>query len=220
MAEQSTLGVLDLEHEGISRLFEEVSDPEAHRTEVLFDITRRLAAHVAVEQSVFEPLARDREIIGPETADGLKDDYHEIERLLVLIERRKLNSPDIPQLVTELKDIFEGHVKRFSESINSRAATALSPEELRELRERMESADETILSHPHPHLLSLGPISRFTTKLAARFDGLRDRTVRNRYLPPSGRDPEALAAADPGLQSGGMPSGQPRSNHGSKGVRS
>ena len=217
MADNSALGVLDFEHEGISRLFEDVSDPEAHRTEVLFDITRRLAAHVAVEQSVFEPLAREREIIGPDTADELKEDYSEIERLLVLIERRKVNSPDVPELVTELKDVFEAHVKRFSESIRDRAASELSPQELHDLRRRMENADETILSHPHPHLLSLGPISRFTTKLVAGFDRLRDRTVHNRYLPSSGRDPDALAAADPRLQSGRMRSAQERIGQDPKG---
>lgn len=219
MAEDSALGVLDFEHEGISRLFEDVSDPQAHRSEVLFDITRRLAAHVAVEQSVFLPLAREREIVGPDTADELKDGYHEMERLLVLIERRKVNSPDVPQLVTELKDVFEAHVRRFSDSINERAASALSGEELRDLRQRMETADATILSHPHPHLLSLGPISRFTTKLVARFDQLRDRTVRNRYLPSSGRDPEALAAADPRLQSGRMRAAQDRNGQEPEGDR-
>lgn len=199
MAEKSGLGVLDHEHEGISRLFDAVSDPDADRIEVLFDITRRMAAHISVEQSVFEPVVRDRQLGGPETADGLNEDYHEMQRLLVLIERRKVNSPDIPQMVKELKDIFDRHTRRFSESISGDATAHLSPEELDELRHRMENADEMILSHPHPHLLSLGPISRFTTRVAARFDRLRDRTVRNRYLPSSATDREALETADPRL---------------------
>lgn len=199
MAEQRALGVLDFEHEGISRLFDEVSDPEADRVEVLFDITRRLAAHISVEQSVFLPVARDREIGGPDMAEQLEQDYHEMQRLLVLIERRKVNSPDIPQLVTELKDVFEDHTRRFSESIRGGATDTLSPDELGRLRNRLENADEMILSHPHPHMLSLGPISRLTTRIAARFDKLRDLTVRNRYVPSSGSDREALRAADPRL---------------------
>ena len=199
MADQCDLGVLDFEHEGISRLFDQVSDPDADRIEILFDITRRLAAHISVEQSVFLPVARDREIVGPGMADSLAEDYHEMQRLLVLIERRKMNSPDIPDLVTELKEIFGNHTRRFTESISGRAADQLSDGELADLRERMESADGTILSHPHPHLLSLGPISRLTTRLAARFDRMRDQTVRNRYVPPSGSDREDLRKADPRL---------------------
>src|SRR5579884_3303777 len=111
MAEQRGLGVLDHEHEGISRLFDQVSDPDADRVEVLFDINRRLAAHVSVEQSVFLPVARDKEIGGPDKAEELEHDYHEMQRLLVLIERRKFNSPDLPELVTELKDVFEAHTR-------------------------------------------------------------------------------------------------------------
>lgn len=199
MAEDRALGVLDFEHEGIAQLFGQVSDPDADRTEVLFDITRRLAAHISVEQSMFLPVARDPEIGGRETAELLERDYHELQRLLVLIERRKVNSPDIPQMVTELKDVFEDHVERF-EAVREAAAQHCSAEELDDLRQRMENADETILSHPHPHLLSLGPLSRLTTRLAGRVDRMRDRTVRNRYLPPSGSDRHALRKADPRLQ--------------------
>lgn len=199
MADNPGLGVLDHEHEGISRLFEAVSDPDADRIEILFDITRRMAAHISVEQSVFEPVVRERGIGGPDMADGLNQDYHEMQRLLVLIERRKVNSPDIPQMVTELRDVFDRHTRRFAETISGGAADQLTADELDQLRHRLENADETILSHPHPHLLSLGPISRFTTRVAARIDRMRDRTVRNRYLPSSATDRDALESADPRL---------------------
>ena len=199
MAEDRALGVLDFEHEGIAQLFDQVSDPGADRIEILFDITRRLAAHISVEQSVFLPVVRDREITGPGAAGRLEGDYHELQRLLVLIERRKVNSPDIPQLVTELKDVFEDHLRRFQE-VREAAVHQCSAEELDDLRRRMDNADETILSHPHPHLLSLGPLSRLTTRLAGRVDRMRDRTVRNRYLPSSGSDRDALREADPRLQ--------------------
>ncbi|HET6917743.1 MAG TPA: hemerythrin domain-containing protein [Acidimicrobiales bacterium] len=210
MADQCDLGVLDYEHEGISRLFGQVSDPEADRIEILFDITRRLAAHISVEQSMFLPVARDRDIGGPGVLESLEEDYHEMQRLLVLIERRKMNSPDIPELVTELKDAFGDHIQRFAESLSAGTADQLSDRELAELRERMENADGTILSHPHPHMLSLRPISRLTTRLAARFDRARDLTVRNRYVPSSGSDREALREADPRLEPGPAAEGQRR----------
>ena len=188
MADQCDLGVLDLEHECIARLFDQVSEPDADRSEVLFDIIRRLTAHITVEQSVFVPVLRDRDIGSPEAAGHLGEDYHEMQRLLVLIERRKVNSPDVPDLVTELNNVFKTHVGRFVESIHADTLNTLTEQELNDLRERMENANDTVLSHPHPHLLSLGPISRLTTRLAARFDMLRDRTVRNRYVTPSGSD--------------------------------
>jgi hypothetical protein len=197
MEADRTLGVLDFEHEGINRLFDDVSNPDADRPEVLLAITRRLAAHIAVEQSLFLPVVRDRGLGGPDMPDGLETEYHDMQRLLVLIERRKVNSPDMPQLVTDLKDVFGAHIRRFSECLCGEVTERLTADELDELRDRMEGADETILSHPHPHLLSLGPVSRMTTRLVARFDRLRDRTVRNRYLPTSGTGRDALDDADP-----------------------
>lgn len=53
------------------------------------------------------------------------------------------------------------------------------------MAEKITAADDMVLSHPHPHLLSLGPLATVTTRLASRFDRLRDRTVNNRQPPPA-----------------------------------
>jgi molybdopterin converting factor small subunit len=183
MAGNGGLGVLEKEHADIEELFERVSDPDANRRKVLQEILKRISTHIAVERGVFYPVMTDKGFGGPEAAQKLKDDYEEMERLLVLIERRKVNSPDIPQLVTELRDRFIDHNREFAERVKPDCMSDLSPEELQDLDERMASADDVILSHPHPHMLALGPISRLTTRLAASFDRLRDRTVDNRMMP-------------------------------------
>lgn len=182
MAMQRGLGVLEREHSDIESLFDEVSDPGVNRPKVLQDIMKRLATHIAVEQAVFFPVVTERHLCADGTAEALKGEYEEMERLLILIERRKVNSPDIPSLVTELKDVFSAHTERFAGEIRPAALAEMSPEDLAELDQKMESADEVILSHAHPHMLSLGPISRFTTRLASKFDSLRDRTVNNRTM--------------------------------------
>jgi hypothetical protein len=183
MAGNGGLDVLEREHADIEELFEKVSDPDANRRKVLQEILKRTSTHIAVERAVFFPVVSDKGLGGPETAEKLKQDYDEMERLLVLIQRRKVNSPDMPELVTELRDRFIDHNREFSEHVKPGCMSTLSPAELEELNEKMQSADDVILSHPHPHLLSLGPISRFTTRLAASFDRLRDRTVDNLVMP-------------------------------------
>lgn len=182
MAGNGGLAVLEREHADIEDLFEKVSDPGTNRRKVLQEILKRISTHIAVERAVFYPVVTDRGLGGPETAQRLKGDYEEMERLLILIERRKVNSPDMPDLVTELRDRFVDHNREFDERVKPGCMSALSPEELDDLNQKMRSADDVILSHPHPHLLSLGPISRFTTRLAARFDQVRDRTVNNRAM--------------------------------------
>jgi hypothetical protein len=108
-----------------------------------------------------------------------------MERLMVLIERRKVNSPDLPDLVTDLRAATLEHVERVRSRLNPALRDALSEEELAEMAEKITAADEMVVSHPHPHLLSLGPLANLTTRLASRFDRLRDRTVNNRQ-PPNG----------------------------------
>jgi hypothetical protein len=177
--------VLEEQHGRITRLFEEVSDPDADRPRTLTLLLREIAAHVAAERAEVYPEVRSRGIGGDGFPDELKSDYDEIDRLLVLIERRKANSPDVPQLVTELKDAIEGHLSRCRSALYPAIAGDLSPEQERDLAEKLVNAEEMVASHPHPHLLSLGPVSNWLTKHLARFDFLRDKTVTN--IPPPQR---------------------------------
>jgi hypothetical protein len=183
MAGQGALGVLDREHAGIDELFEKVSSPEENRGQVLNELVQRIATHIAVERGVFYPVVTEKELGGPEAVQTLERDYKEMERLLVLIERRKINSPDMPDLVTDLKTAFEEHRRQFTENISPASEELLSPDERAELEEKMNSAADVIVTHPHPHMLSLGPVSRLTTRLAVVFDRLRDRTVDLRMMP-------------------------------------
>jgi hypothetical protein len=148
---------------------------------ILKELLRELAAHVSAEQSLVYPVVVAEEIGGADLASGLKGDYDEIGRLLILIERRKVNSPDMPDLVTELLDATRAHIDRCQEVLFPGLEASLTMEDQVDLAARLDSADDTIVSHPHPHLLSLGPLSRFTTRLASRFDRVRDRTVDNRH---------------------------------------
>jgi len=171
--------VLDREHADILELFERVSDPEADRGKVLRNLLAQMATHVAVEQAVFYPVVRHLDIVD---ADALDDDYRQLGHLLVLIERRKANSPDVPDMVNELMARFESHCRRFSHPLGENLQAAITPDELAEMEAKLQSSERVIVSHPHPHLLSLGRISPVTTRLAAVFDRARDRTVNNRTL--------------------------------------
>jgi hypothetical protein len=102
-----------------------------------------------------------------------------MEHLLVLSERRKVNSPDMPAIVSQLLDVFGAHEERCALLLPA-LQSELSEPELEELGAKMQGAENVILSHPHPHLLALGPVYQWTTRFASRWDRVRDRTVRNR----------------------------------------
>jgi hypothetical protein len=147
--------------------FERVSDPDGDRVEALGRLTQLLAAHISTEQSFVVPLLKRNGIGDRRLVRRLKSEYRRMGRLALRIERRKANSPDLPVLVTDLQDAYQLHVRRFELYIDPKLRGRVSADQLEDVEARMDSAESTIMSHPHAHLISLGPLSRLTTRMAA-----------------------------------------------------
>jgi hypothetical protein len=177
---ESALDVLAREHRDLQEHFERVRESTADRPAVWLETVKLMSAHVAVERSFIYPIVKRRRLGSPHLADLLRHDYRSMEHLVVLTERRKINSPDMPELVTKLLDVFEEHLARCEGDLIPALRQAVDPESLAALGTSMRAAESVIVSHPHPHLLALGPLYRLTTRLASRWDQTRDRLVRNR----------------------------------------
>jgi hypothetical protein len=177
---ESALDVLAREHRDLQEHFVRVRDSESDRPAVWLETVKLMSAHVAVERSFIYPVVRRRGIGSTELADLLRHEYRSMEHLVVLTERRKINSPDMPGLVTKLLDVFEEHLARCESELIPALRKTLDRQYLDELGAKMGAAESVIVCHPPPHQLALGPFYRFTTRLASRWDGTRDRLVRNR----------------------------------------
>lgn len=173
--------ILERQHQLIAELFDQVHDPDGDRSRALAETIKQIATHVAVERTYLYPLLKQRRFGSTRLGRELLADYRRMEKLLVMIDRRKLNSPDMPELISELTEVFEEHHKRCSTMLMPAMERQLSRVTLEEVGAKMAGAENMILSHPHPYLLLLGgPIYQWTTRLASRWDRMRDRTVRNR----------------------------------------
>jgi hypothetical protein len=176
----SAVDVLTREHQDLRDLFARVRDHQADRVAAWAEVVKQTATHIAVERTFVYPVLKRRKLTSPGLVEDLRRDYNRMEHLLVLTERRKINSPGMPDLINEVLSAFEAHEERCRTQLSPALQEHLSAEELEELGAKMRAAGNVILSHPHPHLLALGPIYQLTTRLASRWDRLRDRTVRNR----------------------------------------
>jgi Hemerythrin HHE cation binding domain len=177
---ESALDVLAREHRDLQDHFGRVRDPDADRPAVWLETVTLISAHVAVERSFVYPVVKRHRLGSAHLADLLRHDYRSMEHLVVLTERRKINSPDMPELVTKLLDVFEDHLARCESELMPALRKTLDQRQLNELGAKMQAAESIIVSHPHPHLLALGPLYRLTTRIASRWDRTRDRLVRNR----------------------------------------
>lgn len=175
--EQDAIVVLSADHAALETLFARVSQPEEDRPAVLSQLLRKLAAHVATEKQLVVPVLVDRSDEGKALADQLRHDHDVIEKLIVRVERRKVNSPDMPHLVNELLETTECHVRNADERLLPFLRDQLSKEELVDLGAAMRSDELQLTSHPHPHLPDTGPLAKITRKAAALFDRGRDSTT-------------------------------------------
>lgn len=178
--EETAIEVLLRYHDIQQGLFDKLPEPGTDRTRIWSELVKQIATHVAVERTFVYPLVKRRRIGPQNLGHDLWHDYKRMEHLLVLTDRRKLNSPDMPQLINELLDVFETHRDRCSTVLVPTMREQLSTTEVDQLGTKMRAAENVILSHPHPYLLKTGPIYPLTTRIASTWDRLRDRTVRNR----------------------------------------
>jgi hypothetical protein len=177
---ETALDVLAREHRDLQKHFALVRDPDANRAAIWLETVTLMSAHVAVERSFVYPVVKRHRLGRAHLADLLRHDYRSMEHLVVLTERRKINSPDMPELVTKLLDVFEEHLARCDSELVPALRQTLDQDQLVELGTKMQAAESIIVSHPHPHLLALGPLYRVTTRMASQWDRTRDRLVRNR----------------------------------------
>ena len=109
--------VLSEDHSALQALFGRVSQPDENRPAVLDQLLRSLTAHVATEKQLVVPILVGHSGEGEALARQLGDDHDAIEKLVILVERRKVNSPDVPDLVNQLLEITQRHTRQADECL-------------------------------------------------------------------------------------------------------
>ena len=171
---RDAVAVLLADHTELDRLFERVSEVGEDRAQVLRRLASRLSAHVAMEQELLVPMVKDNLDSGEEMADCLSSYHDAVGRLLVLIDRRKINSPDMAELMTELLELTRHHISHANVTVLPAMRRGYPPDKLNSLGQAMDSDERSLLTHPHPHLPHRGPIGTVLRKIASTVDRKRD----------------------------------------------
>jgi hypothetical protein len=145
----SPLALMERQHTDIAESFDRVHDKDLDRSAEVAQMVTYIASHVAVERNYLYPLAKKigHRRSGP--GRQLISDYRKMQALLVKIDHRKTNSPDMPDLVADLHDAFEQH-QEHSAAISAYIEEHLDRPDLDALGRQMASAKRAIVSHPHP----------------------------------------------------------------------
>jgi hemerythrin-like domain-containing protein len=175
-ASADAVQVLSGEHAELHAMFARVVSRDEDRPAVLTHLMHLLANHLDMEKQMLSSVVKDRLDHGDEIATQLADDHHRMERILTSLERRKVNSPDVPDLVTDLMDLTESHIRQAETTIFPGLRHALSAAEINELGTAMLSDERRHLTHSHPMLPDSGPLASVTHKIAEIVDRVRDNS--------------------------------------------
>ncbi len=175
--DKDAITVLSEDHSTLRELFGRVSRPDEDRPAVLDELLGVVSGHVAAEKQLVVPVLLGQGDEGKALADQLGDDHDASEKLVILIERRKVNSPDVPDLVNELLDITERHTRQAEEGLFPFLRVHFSETELVDLGAAMRSDELQLTTHPHPHLPDTGPFAKIARKTAALIDRARDAST-------------------------------------------
>ena len=173
---RDAIDVIAADHEELQQLFARVSSVDEDRPKVLKELVLKLSAHVAMEKQLVIPVT-DRFDDDGGAADLLSRYHDEIEHLLVLIDRRKVNSPDMADLVNQLLDLTKSHVADVDAALLPQLRRVLTNEELLELGAVMDADERSLMTHPHPHLPTTGPLAAGARRVASLIDRGRDNSA-------------------------------------------
>lgn len=174
--ERDGVAFLSAEHDQLRDLFARVSRPDEDRREVLKELMQVLNTHVALEGQVVAPALKNHVPGSEDMVQALHDNHHEVSQILTLIERRKVNSPDVPDMVNDLLEMTERHIAMSDREMFPRLRESLTPEQLEALGRELDSDDRHMLTHAHPAVPDSGPVADIAGRAAELVDRVRDRS--------------------------------------------
>ena len=174
MSDHSGVELLREQHGRIRTLLGEVTNVSGETRQQTFDELRALlAVHETAEELTLRPMTRRDVPDGEKIADERMAEENEAKKVLADLEKLDVNSPEFESSFEKFRaDVLEHAEHEESAEFPALAATE-SADDLDKLYHRIETAEKTAPTHPHPSAtttsrnLVLGPF-------AAMADRVRD----------------------------------------------
>ncbi len=172
------LEVLTVDHRTVENLFalyestgtEDVEAPD----KVVREIVRELSIHAAVEEQLLYPLMRERLADGERLVREALDEHQEVKETLASIEKADPGADERSSALVSLIRDVRHHVEEEEGDLFPKLRAAASPEELRDLAGRIESAKRTAPTRPHPGAPNTPPGNVVAGAVAGVVDRIRD----------------------------------------------
>ncbi|HJQ48606.1 MAG TPA: hemerythrin domain-containing protein [Amycolatopsis sp.] len=171
------ISVIISDHRAVEQVFIQLESghgsPE-HRRELADHIITELVRHSVAEEQFMYPAARRRLPGGDELADHEIQEHAEAEQLMKQLEDVPATDPRFQQLLGKLMNAIRHHVEDEEAVLLSKLQRACTPEELRDLGEKVERAKRFAPTRPHPGAPDRPPANLILDPGMGLIDRMRD----------------------------------------------
>ncbi|GAB2970067.1 hemerythrin domain-containing protein [Amycolatopsis acidiphila] len=177
------IAVITKDHREVEQMFTELESgrgtPE-HRRDLADHVITELVRHSVAEEQFMYPAARRHLDDGDELADHEIEEHAEAEQVMKQLEGVPATDPEFDRLLGELMRDIRHHIKDEEEDLLPKLQQACSPEELRDLGEKVTRAKKIAPTRPHPGAPDRPPANLILDPGAGLIDRLRDALSKHK----------------------------------------
>lgn len=171
------VSVVTADHRAVEKVFAELENGRQspdRRRELADHVTAELVRHAVAEEQYLYPTARKALKDGDELVDRDIAEHERAERTMKDLERLPPENPRFEELLRDLISTMRHHFQDEESTLLPRLNAACTPDELRELGEKVLHAKKMAPTHPHPAAPDRPPANRLLTPGVAFIDKIRD----------------------------------------------
>ncbi|MDT0320520.1 hemerythrin domain-containing protein [Streptomyces millisiae] len=184
--EDDVIRILLDQHARIRELFTEVKSVSGvHRQQAFDELRALLAVHETAEEMILRPVAK--ETAGPLEADARNREEEAANRVLVMLERLDVDSPDFDRTFLEFEQSVLRHAEHEEREEFPTVRAGRTPAELEDMGLKLRAAEKVAPTHPHPSTAgkpaaqwALGPFASLVDRTRDAIDAAAHRPSRPR----------------------------------------
>jgi iron-sulfur cluster repair protein YtfE (RIC family) len=145
--------LLKKQHRKVEGIFEQLAKGPNDAAALVSELANDLAAHMAIEQTIFYPAIRD---IDPKTVGESYQEHAIAEIALKRLLSTSAKDPTFEAKATALKELIEHHVEEEEDELFPEVEDKMDPDQLEALGDEMEAAFEEASEQGYGALLPEG----------------------------------------------------------------
>jgi hemerythrin superfamily protein len=171
---------LTKDHDEVRAIFAKLRQDPApqQREELVREMTVELVKHSVAEEVHLYPLIREVFPEGNQLADHEIEEHAEVEKALKSLEKMDPSDAQYMSTVHTVIDDVTHHAQEEEDDVFPRLRQTCSPEQLRELGNKIRATKKVAPTHPHPSAPDTPPANKILGPMAGLVDRVRDAITR------------------------------------------